>query len=66
MPTDVTPFHLAVPEAELDDLRARLRATRWPEPEPVADDSQGVPLADLQALCRQWAEGYDWRVVEAP
>src|SRR5215207_3856672 len=38
---------------------------RWPEPETVDDDSQGVPLGYLQALCRYWADGYDWRIVEA-
>jgi epoxide hydrolase len=68
MPTtrdDVTPFRLAVPDAELEDLRARLRATRWPDRETVDDASQGVPRADLQALCRYWADDYDWRVVEA-
>jgi pimeloyl-ACP methyl ester carboxylesterase len=64
MADDVTPFHLAVPQADLDDLRARLRAARWPERETVDDDSQGVQLADLQALCRYWADGYDWRIVE--
>jgi pimeloyl-ACP methyl ester carboxylesterase len=65
MPADVTPFRLAVPVAKLEDLRARLRATRWPERETVDDDAQGVALADLQALCAYWADGYDWRVVEA-
>jgi pimeloyl-ACP methyl ester carboxylesterase len=63
MADDVTPFQLAVPKGELDDLRARLRGTRWPERE--TDGSQGVALADLQRLCRYWADGYDWRVVEA-
>ncbi len=62
---DVTPFVIEVPEAELSDLRARLRQTRWPEPEPVADWSQGVPLAWLQDLCRYWAQDYDWRRAEA-
>jgi len=56
-------FTLAVPEAELDDLRARLRATRWPEP--ATDPAQGVALADLQELCAYWADGYDWRATEA-
>jgi epoxide hydrolase len=42
-------FHLAVPDTELDDLRARLRATRWPDRE--TDPGQGVALRDLQALC---------------
>jgi pimeloyl-ACP methyl ester carboxylesterase len=60
-----TRFRLEVPDAELDDLRARLRNTRWPERETVDDQSQGVPLAYLQGLCRHWAEGYDWRATEA-
>src|SRR4051795_3593071 len=59
----IEPFELAVPEAELDDLRRRLGATRWPEPE--TDPSQGVALADLQCLCAYWADGYDWRRAEA-
>jgi epoxide hydrolase len=54
-----------VPEAALDDLRARLRGTRWPEAETVGDWSQGVPLAYLRELCGYWAEGYDWRATEA-
>jgi epoxide hydrolase len=65
MPDAVTPFRLDVPDAELDDLRARLRRTRWPERETVDDWSQGVPLAYLQALCAYWADGYDWRATEA-
>ncbi|TVT00047.1 epoxide hydrolase [Amycolatopsis bartoniae] len=60
-----TPFRLDVPEAQLADLRERLRRTRWPDREPVADWSQGVPLAYVQDLCRYWAEEYDWRVTEA-
>ena len=56
------PFRLVVAEAELDDLRRRLSATRWPERE--TDPDQGVALADLQALCAHWADGYDWRVAE--
>jgi pimeloyl-ACP methyl ester carboxylesterase len=59
----VEAFRIAVPEAELEDLRARLRRTRWPEPE--TDASQGVPLAYLQDLCAYWADGYDWRATEA-
>jgi pimeloyl-ACP methyl ester carboxylesterase len=54
-----------VPQAELDDLRARLHATRWPEREPVRDGSQGVPLEWLQGLCAYWADGYSWRATEA-
>ena len=62
---EVTPFRIDVPEAELAELRRRLRETRWPEREPVTDWSQGVPLDYLRGLCEYWAEGYDWRVTEA-
>ena len=62
---EVTPFRIDVPEAELADLRRRLRQTRWPEREPVTDWSQGVPLAYLRELCDYWADGYDWRATEA-
>jgi pimeloyl-ACP methyl ester carboxylesterase len=61
----IRPFRVDVPEAVLVDLRRRLAATRWPERETVADDSQGVPLAAMQDLARYWATGYDWRKVEA-
>lgn len=65
MSEDVTEFRLDVPERELEDLRARLRNARWPEPETVEDWSQGVPLDYLRDLCRSWAEEYDWRATEA-
>jgi epoxide hydrolase len=61
----ITPFRLDVPEEQLEDLRARLALTRWPERETVADWSQGIPLAYVQELCRYWAEAYDWRRAEA-
>jgi pimeloyl-ACP methyl ester carboxylesterase len=61
----VEPFRIDVPEAELDDLRARLSAARWPERETVDDWSQGVPLDYLRELCGHWASGYDWRDTEA-
>jgi pimeloyl-ACP methyl ester carboxylesterase len=61
----IAPFLIDVPEADLADLRRRLRQTRWPEPEPVSDWSQGVPLAYLRELCGYWADGYDWRAAEA-
>ncbi|MGA8796210.1 MAG: epoxide hydrolase, partial [Candidatus Cybelea sp.] len=64
--TAIRPFpKLNVPEAELDDLRRRIKATRWPTKELVADDSQGVQLATMQALAAYWADGYDWRKIEA-
>jgi epoxide hydrolase len=61
---EIQPFRTAIAEEELDDLRARLRRTRWPERETVGDWSQGVPLAYLQDLCRYWADDYDWRATE--
>jgi pimeloyl-ACP methyl ester carboxylesterase len=64
MPPDVTPFRITVPDEDLDDLRARLARTRWPERETVDDWSQGVPLAYLRDLCAYWADGYDWRATE--
>jgi hypothetical protein len=62
---EVTPFRIEVPEEALRDLRERLRRTRWPEAETVADWSQGVPLAYLQELCGYWAGRYDWRATQA-
>jgi len=62
---DVTEFRVDVPDADLEDLRARLRHARWPERETVVDWSQGVPLAYLRDLCAHWADGYDWRATEA-
>jgi len=64
MPEEITPFRVAIPDGDLDDLRQRLRRTRWAEPSTVADWSQGVPLDYLQALCGHWAEDYDWRARE--
>ena len=50
--TTIRPFRINVPEEELTNLRRRVAATRWPDPETVADDSQGVPLATMQELAR--------------
>ena len=59
------PFRVDVPDEELTDLRRRIKATRFPEKEPVADLSQGVPLATIEKLTRRWTNGYDWRKCEA-
>ena len=56
---------IGFPQADLDDLRRRIEATRWPDRETVDDDSQGVPLALMQDLARYWASEYDWRACEA-
>ena len=64
MTQKIRPFRIDVSDAVLADLRARLRNTRWPEAELVADWSQGAPLAWIQDICRYWAEDYDWRARE--
>ena len=61
----IRPFHIDIPEEELADLRRRLAATRWPDPETVPDQSQGAQLSRLQGLVRYWGTGYDWRRAEA-
>ena len=65
MSEEMRPFRIEVSEADLRDLRQRLKRTRWPERETVEDWSQGVPLAYLQELCRYWGQEYDWRPTEA-
>jgi pimeloyl-ACP methyl ester carboxylesterase len=63
--TAIRPFTIETPEADLDDLRARVAATRWPDKETVNDQSQGPRLATMQALARYWATEHDWRKCEA-
>ncbi len=64
MSAEVTTFRIEIPDADLDDLRERLRRTRWPDPETVDDWSQGTPLAYVRDLCEYWREHYDWRATE--
>src|SRR3989440_10452090 len=63
--TGVRPFRIEVPEREIEELRRRIDATRWPTKELVADRSQGVQLAATQELARYWTTEYDWRRCEA-
>ncbi|WP_187358564.1 epoxide hydrolase family protein [Pseudoduganella aquatica] len=63
--SEIRPFHIDVPEAQLADLRERIKATRWPDRETVPDNTQGVQLATVQSLATYWANSYDWRKVEA-
>ena len=63
--TEIRPFQLEIPEEQLDDLRRRIAATRWPTKELVADRSQGVQLATIRALADYWANEYDFGRVEA-
>jgi pimeloyl-ACP methyl ester carboxylesterase len=63
--TAIRPFRCAVPQAAIADLHRRLDATRWPDRETVADESQGVPLAAIRELATYWRRDYDWRRCEA-
>jgi pimeloyl-ACP methyl ester carboxylesterase len=63
--TAIRPLHIKVPDAQLDDLRRRIKAMRWPSRETVTDASQGVRLATMQNLARYWSTSYDWRKIEA-
>jgi pimeloyl-ACP methyl ester carboxylesterase len=65
MSNDPQPFEIRATDAELDDLRRRLAATRFPETETVDDWSQGIPLDYLKEVCAYWGEKYDWRAREA-
>jgi pimeloyl-ACP methyl ester carboxylesterase len=63
--TAIRPFQVNVPDAELTELRRRIKTTKWPERETVIDASQGVQLATMEKLARYWATDYDWRKCEA-
>jgi pimeloyl-ACP methyl ester carboxylesterase len=65
MDTSIRPFRVQVSDEALADLRRRVQMTRWPEKEPVADQSQGVQLATVQKVARYWTTDYDWRKIEA-
>ncbi|MFD5178051.1 epoxide hydrolase family protein [Nocardia sp. NPDC058379] len=67
--TALTPFRIDIPQAEIEDLRARLTHARWPIPVPGRDDrtdfSRGIPLPYLKELAEYWRDGFDWRAQEA-
>ena len=63
--TETPSFQIKIPEEQIDDLRRRIAATRWPVEELVPDRSQGVQRATLQELARYWTGEYDWRACEA-
>jgi pimeloyl-ACP methyl ester carboxylesterase len=63
--TEIRPFTIDIDQGQIDDLRGRIAATRWPSKELVPDRSQGVQLATLQELARYWINDYDWRKAEA-
>jgi pimeloyl-ACP methyl ester carboxylesterase len=62
--TAIRPFKFRASDEELADLKRRIKATKWPSRELVADDTQGVRLATMQKLADYWANQYDWRKVE--
>ena len=61
----ITPFTLAVPQADIEDLNRRIDQTRWPDAETVDDWTQGAPLAKVKALVDHWRHRYDWRRCDA-
>jgi len=63
--TDIKPFRIDIPEAELSALRRRLSETRWPSEAPGDDWRYGQPVASLRELVEYWLDGYDWRAQEA-
>jgi pimeloyl-ACP methyl ester carboxylesterase len=63
--TEIRPFQVAIPQADLEDLTGRLGRTRWPDELPGIGWSRGVPLGYLKELAAYWADGYDWRAQEA-
>ena len=63
--SDIRPFRVNMSDADLADLRRRVKATRWPERETVNDETQGVQFATAQKLAHHWATDYDWRRCEA-
>ncbi|MFI0466769.1 epoxide hydrolase family protein [Saccharopolyspora sp. 5N102] len=62
---DVRPFRIEIPQEQLDDLRARLAGTRWPDELPGVGWSRGVPVGYLKELVEHWRTEYDWRAHEA-
>jgi epoxide hydrolase len=65
MSASIEPFRIAATDEQIDDLKRRLRNTRWPERECVDDWTQGIPLGYVQELCTYWLDKYDWRAREA-
>ena len=62
--TQVRPFRIDIPQADLDDLRTRLASTRWPDQLPDVGWDYGIPLDYVQHLAEYWRTSYDWRVHE--
>ena len=65
MSEEIRPFKIHIADAELEDLKRRLRAMRWPDAQTVGDWGQGIPLHYVQKVCDYWEREYDWRKTEA-
>ena len=63
--TLVRPFTVSIPQSQIDEVKRRLAATRWPDQETVSDWSQGVRLHNARALVEYWQRGYDWQRLES-
>ncbi len=63
--TLIRPFTVSIPQSQIDDVKRRLAATRWPDPETVDDWSQGVRVQNARSLVDYWRHGYDWRRLES-
>ncbi|MBM9506408.1 epoxide hydrolase family protein [Actinacidiphila acididurans] len=63
--TRIRPFTVSIPDSQIDDLKRRLAATRWPDPETVDNWSQGVRVENARSLVEYWERGYDWRRLES-
>src|SRR6185503_20583829 len=63
--TQMQPFEINVPDADIDDLRDRLNRTRWPDQIPGSGWDYGTDLAYLKELCEYWRTSFDWRKAEA-
>jgi pimeloyl-ACP methyl ester carboxylesterase len=61
---EIRPYHIKVSDAALNDLRQRIKSTRWPDKETVNDETQGVQLGTMQKLAKYWGTDYNWRKVE--
>ena len=61
----IQPFHIYVPDADIQDLRERIGRTRWPEPAPTSGWDYGIPLDYVRELAEYWRTTYDWRAHEA-
>lgn len=61
---EIRPYRIDIPQADVDDLRDRLRRTRFADALPGVEGAYGVPVDQVQRLVAYWLDGYDWRAWE--